>query len=296
MFTQNALSGQIYKFKDENGNWTFSDKKPTSELELEIIERRPAMVKNRKPKIYLSEGSNKHTISAINPYHAPIEVEIKIISEKSEEITFRKVMPPSSKISLYDSKDVVDRFLYSWVLGSPQTTESSYIYHLPISSLQEHRISQSFNGNFSHHKPSNKYAVDIAMPIGTYISAARGGTVIWVKDDYHMGGAKKYFLDKANYVSVLHSDGSYATYAHILQETAMVKPGDKVKAGDILARSGSSGFSTGPHLHFVIRKNIGFSAVSVPFKFLNEDGESFVPQKGMMVFNHMAPIQEIETL
>jgi len=121
------------------------------------------------------------------------------------------------------------------------------------------------------------------MRFGTEISAAREGTVIWVKDDYHLGGKKAYFMDKANFVKVLHQDGTYAVYAHILQGSSFVKPGDRVKAGDKLARSGSSGYSTGPHLHFVIQKNIGMKTVSIPFKFFGANGHSFTPQKGMNV-------------
>jgi murein DD-endopeptidase MepM/ murein hydrolase activator NlpD len=107
--------------------------------------------------------------------------------------------------------------------------------------------------------------------------------VIWTKDDYHMGGGGKYFLDKANYIKVLHDDGTYAVYAHILMGSAVVQPGDKVKAGDILARAGSSGYSTGPHLHFVVRKNIGLKTLSIPFKFVDQNGLPFEPRKGMMI-------------
>ncbi|MBU2713367.1 hypothetical protein [Zooshikella harenae] len=64
--------------------------------------------------------------------------------------------------------------------------------------------------------------VDIGMKVGTYIAAARPGTVVSVKKDYHMRGTSNYFLDKANYVMVMHDDGTYATYAHILLGTAMV--------------------------------------------------------------------------
>ena len=98
-----------------------------------------------------------------------------------------------------------------------------------------------------------------------------------------MGGKDKYFLDKANYVKVLHEDGTYAIYAHILRATAAVKPGDSVQVGDVLARSGSSGYSTGPHLHFVIRKNVGLKTVSIPFKFISDAGTAYTPKRGMVI-------------
>ena len=98
-----------------------------------------------------------------------------------------------------------------------------------------------------------------------------------------MGGRKKYFLDKANYVKILHEDGTYAVYAHILQGTAMVKPGENVQLGQRLARSGSSGYSTGPHLHFVIQKNVGLKTHSIPFVFKDAEGKTFTPKRAMVI-------------
>jgi len=79
-------------------------------------------------------------------------------------------------------------------------------------------------------------------------------------------------------------------YAHILIGSARVKPGDRVAVGDVLARSGSSGYSTGPHLHFVIRKNSGLQTVSIPFSFRDADGAPFTPREGMKL-RGIAPSQ-----
>ncbi|MCV6624829.1 MAG: M23 family metallopeptidase, partial [Cellvibrionaceae bacterium] len=141
-------------------------------------------------------------------------------------------------------------------------------------------ISQGFFGQFSHLDPGNRHAVDIAMPMGTNIVAARPGTVAIAKDDYPMSGVRRFFLDKANHITVLHQDGSYAVYAHILQGSAKVKPGDKVVSGQALARSGSSGYSTGPHLHFVVQHNAGGGTASVPFQFKSPKGGHFTPRQG----------------
>ncbi|MCO1335136.1 M23 family metallopeptidase, partial [Microbulbifer sp. OS29] len=181
--------------------------------------------------------------------------------------------------SLWESR----KYRYWWVLGDPNAAEKPHIYHAPLASQQAFKITQSFNGKFSHTAQPNQYAIDIAMPVGTYIGAARAGTVIWVKDDYHMGGKNKYFLDKANYIKVLHDDGTYAGYYHILIGSALVKPGDHVEIGDRLAMSGSSGYSTGPHLHFAIFKNKRFSRKSIPFLLYNSDGVSFTPEAGMYI-------------
>jgi murein DD-endopeptidase MepM/ murein hydrolase activator NlpD len=107
--------------------------------------------------------------------------------------------------------------------------------------------------------------------------------VIYTKDDYIFSGQSTYFLDKANKVEVLHDDGTYAVYAHLLQSTIGVTIGDSVAVGAELGKSGSSGFSTGPHLHFVIRRNIGFKTVSVPFRFSDNNATPFTPTTGYYI-------------
>jgi murein DD-endopeptidase MepM/ murein hydrolase activator NlpD len=55
--------------------------------------------------------------------------------------------------------------------------------------------------------------------------------------------------------------------------------GESVEAGQLLARTGNTGFSTGPHLHFVIRYNSGRGAYSVPFKFITPEGKAVIPKE-----------------
>jgi murein DD-endopeptidase MepM/ murein hydrolase activator NlpD len=115
-------------------------------------------------------------------------------------------------------------------------------------------------------------------PIGTPLLAARAGTVMDVEEDFNIGGTDKdRFAERANRVLILHDDGTMAVYAHIDLASVTVRPGLHVRAGRQIARSGNTGFSSGPHLHFAVQQNIGMEVVSLPFKFARKESEPLVP-------------------
>jgi murein DD-endopeptidase MepM/ murein hydrolase activator NlpD len=283
-----AFGQEIYKYQDPSGKWVFTDKRPaaTQEAESLVLEERKATP--HKPRVFTQTRDDWHYLIADNPLHAPVE--IRVLSDAFAGGALSRVLPAAGQEVLHKSQAAIAPVRYGWQLGDPAAREVDYLYNPPTPFNRLHRVSQSFNGRFSHTDIANRFAVDIAMPVGSDIHAAREGTVIWTKDDYHMSGRTQYFLDKANYIKVLHADGTYAVYAHILIGSARVKPGDRVAVGDVLARSGSSGYSTGPHLHFVIRKNNGLQTVSIPFSFRDADGAPFTPREGMKL-RGIAPSQ-----
>jgi murein DD-endopeptidase MepM/ murein hydrolase activator NlpD len=85
--------------------------------------------------------------------------------------------------------------------------------------------------------------VDIAVPVGTPVRAAGGGTVALagVNDDYGM------------FVLVRHPDGYESMYGHASR--LLVRDGEDVAAGQVIALSGNTGRSTAPHLHFEVRRD-----------------------------------------
>ena len=89
-----------------------------------------------------------------------------------------------------------------------------------------------------------------------------------------------FFYDKANHVVILHDDGSYATYAHLLIGKIEVEVGDRVETGDVIGYSGNTGFSTGPHLHFVVQHNNNGEIRSLPFTLIQSDGTQIKPERG----------------
>jgi murein DD-endopeptidase MepM/ murein hydrolase activator NlpD len=85
--------------------------------------------------------------------------------------------------------------------------------------------------------------IDIAVPSGTSIIAANSGKVIF--SGYNGGYGNTVIIDHGGKISTL--------YAH--NSKLLVKVGDEVEKGKVITKSGSTGLSTGPHLHFEVREN-----------------------------------------
>jgi murein DD-endopeptidase MepM/ murein hydrolase activator NlpD len=266
-----ALSADVYKYQNEQGKWVFTDKGPTAAAETETLSYDNGVAERIEPKTYITADNN---LKVVNPLYIPIEVKF---NDKHGELLHQSTVAANSAITIDSGGEDSSKHRYSWLKGDPKATHTYTHYQTPFKSTFRRKITQAFNGKFSHYSPSSLHAVDIRLPVGTPISAARAGIVIYTKDDYAFSGKSKYFLDKANSVEVLHDDGTYAVYAHLLQGTVKVNIGDTVGAGTELGKSGSSGFSTGPHLHFVILKNVDFKTVSVPFKFSDNNGQLYTP-------------------
>jgi len=151
---------------------------------------------------------------------------------------------------------------------------------LPLAEGVEVTIGQTFHGGFSHSDAS-RYAVDLPMPEGTLVAAVRDGVVIRTKEDSDTGCGDSTCAGDGNHVDIDHGDGTWATYYHLRQDGALVEPGDVVCAGEAIGRSGNTGWSTGPHLHFAIKDGLG---LSLPLRFLEllpqSDG---VPSTGVEV-------------
>lgn len=100
--------------------------------------------------------------------------------------------------------------------------------------------------------------VDFAFPMGTPIGAAQDGKI-----------DQSYFNSSyGNMIREKFNNGKYAIYAH--QSKRVAKVGDKVKVGDLLGYSGSTGHSTGPHLHFEVRNSTRYGDDTDPLKFVTQ--------------------------
>ena len=277
-----ALAAETYKYKDKENNWVFSDKKPPGNVEHEEVEVKTFEVALPNPTFKIQKAGQKNVLKVKNPIHAPMEV--KVWWPDNRHATIKAVVPANREVVLLSKTGALSNYQFTWRIGSPDAEPTKYLYQVPIGSEQPHIISQGFLGRYSHFVPSAEYAIDIIADVGTPVVAARPGTVVWFKDDYHISGTQAYFMDKANYVTLLHDDGTYATYAHTLLGSVAVELGQRVEQGELIAKSGNSGFSTGPHLHFVVQRNMGLSTASVAFQIADQNGKPVIPRTGMKLY------------
>ena len=129
--------------------------------------------------------------------------------------------------------------------------DRSFVYELPYEKGKSIEVIQGENGRFSHTGTS-QFAIDLRMPEGTPVLAMRSGHVLRKEDRYSQGGPSESLLSQANLVLIRHEDGSVAEYVHLQQGSSPLKVGDPVQAGQPIGKSGSTGFSSEPHLHVMV--------------------------------------------
>jgi len=181
------------------------------------------------------------------------------------------------------------RTQYTWTLGDFNAAQSPDAwYRLPFRDGATFRIGQSPGGPITTHtSPDSQFAVDIPMPEGTPVLAAREGTVIYTEANQVYGAQVPDMMGKANEVRIQHIDGTFAVYAHLSHGGVYVYPGQRVVAGQQIGLAGSTGYSSGPHLHFAVqtvRKNYDkIETVSVPFRFyVGNPPVAFAPQFNLL--------------
>ena len=126
-------------------------------------------------------------------------------------------------------------------------------------------------------------AVDINMPEGTPVLAARDGVVMTVDNDFFGNGLDMaQYGDRANNIRIVHADGAMSVYAHLQLESARVQVGQHVKAGQVIALSGDTGYASGPHLHFCVQMNRTCSSSRCRSSSPMSSG-AFTPQQGQML-------------
>ena len=173
------------------------------------------------------------------------------------------------------------RYSYDWTVGRLDAVhDDDYVYRLPYAADAAWRVLQGVESRFSH-TDLEAWAVDFDMPEGAAVHAAREGTVVRVVQEHDRAcwqdGCGRY----ANFVVVLHDDGTTGEYYHLRHEGAAVAEGERVARGQLIGWSGHTGKSTMPHLHFAVYLARSWGRTqSVPVRFATDRGIVERPRQG----------------
>jgi len=189
----------MYKYQDENGEWIFTDRQPPEQQSAEILEL-PTGQKAPSVTVTTSLFERQISFNAHNDYDVPVEVVLALDELHNLELpgpdqSMRWVIGAKSDLVLLQlgaidnnaAPEAIFRFL--WLPGDPEAVhDANYLYRAPFAVAMDYQITQAFPVGITHLTPDSYYAVDIAMPIGTAIYAARAGTVFEVASTNFRGG------------------------------------------------------------------------------------------------------------
>ena len=274
-----AHADKVYKWVDRNGVAHYGDRPPdataaSKAAKVEVIPVRAepgAMVRLR-----VERDGGHYLAWADNALYGPIEVMLQF--GRSENIAGEPALPARATVPAL-GKVLVSRLAMidpgrggqfelalEGIPGDPSARPQDVEYLVPLQQANM-RIDQGYGGSFSHADAQHRYALDFAAKEGTPVVAARRGVVMQVESDFDKASLNREKAGgRANFVRILHDDGTMALYAHLRLDGVMVREGQRVRAGQLIGHSGNTGYTTGPHLHFAVQVNRGMKLESIPFR------------------------------
>ncbi len=278
-----AQAAKVYRWQDANGVVRYADQPPSGRVAPAAVKVIPVRAEPEAiARLRIANAEDSYQAWAENTLAGPVEVRLSFsrsVNARGEpELPARATVPAGgsalvARIRGIDPTRSGDFELrMDAVPGPPGVRPRDVEYTFPLLT-HDLRVEQGFGGSYSHNDEQNRYAVDFAAPIGTDVVAARDGVVMQVESDFDRAGLNlEKYGERANFVRILHDDGTMALYAHLREGGVMVRMGQRVRTGQLIGRSGNTGFTSGPHLHFAVQANQGMQLVSVPFRMFSPHG------------------------
>lgn len=284
----------LYKYQDDAGTWVYTDRVPPAEAAAESRSL-PGITDAGGVTVSRRIDNGRLLLTAENGTRVPVQFSLEI------DALHNVALPPpeAPREWVIDAQDSIEilaleaptgiaapgvDYRYRWFPGDPAAEhEPDAPYRAPYAVASGHPVSQAWPDTITHTTRESQYAIDIAMPAGTDIHAARDGLVVEVESREFRSGLDAA-LGTANRVRILHDDGTFAIYAHLNRSSVRVRAGERVERGQYIADSGNTGYSSGPHLHFAVMRNAGFEMQSVPVQFAGRDGVAVTARTGEQLY------------
>ena len=212
---------------------TLQDETEAKQASVEkLLAAKQTELRNYETKIASAEGQ-------ISEYAKSIEAQENQI--KSIEAEIKREEEEARKKAEEEKKKAAAANKAAQTYKTVSRGDISFTWPCPASG----RITSGFGSRKSPTKgaSSNHQGIDISAPTGTSIVAAAAGEVV----------IATYSSSAGNYVMISHGGGVYTVYMHA--SSLLVSQGQSVKKGQTIAKVGSTGYSTGSHLHFGVRVN-----------------------------------------
>ena len=274
-------AAKIYRWTDGNGVTHYGDRAPDaprSQVKVIPVQGEPGAI----ARLRIENDGSRYLAWADNSLAGPIEVMLRF--SRSNNIAGDPDLPARATVAARGSALVAVlsaadpsrggdfELRMDSLPGDPSARPRAVTYVLPLRQSTP-RIDQGYGGSFSHTDAQNRYAVDFAAEIGTPVLAARDGTVMQVESDFEKAGLNlEKYGGRANFIRILHDDGTMTLYAHLKADGVLARTGQRVRAGQQIGLSGNTGFTTGPHLHFAVQVNRGMRLESLPFQMTGPGG------------------------
>jgi hypothetical protein len=278
-----ARGGSVYRWVGADGQAHYGDRGPANAVK--VATQSDGVDPGSLANLEIVRDGNASDVFVRNDLAGPLEVQVGLTESvnvyPNPELPLTRLIPGGQRVLVSRIEPGAgDAARYSLSMsaipGDPHSIPEDVVYSMPVPEASGWQLGQGFHGGFSHSDEQNRFAVDLVVPVGTPVLAARGGLVMQVESGFDAAGVNRQrYATRANLVRILHDDGSMAVYAHLKENGVYVQVGDRVGIGQQIALSGNTGYSTGPHLHFCLQVNRGMRLVSIPFRMVGDSG--FLP-------------------
>lgn len=227
--------------------------------------------------VYFETTADGYTVFADNNEVCPVAIRldltlVNLSSEKGDHALI--VVPSEAKQFQINTLSILSKLqghqfshTVTSYFGDPHVEEYDVVfeYALPFKKGESYKMLQAT-------EDGKEFAIDFAMPLGTEITAVRGGTVVEVVAENNKGCAEADCGAFENYVLVYHKDGTFAAYSGLKNDGALVRKGDHLSPGDLVGYSGETGRTTVPKLHLEIFLPNGATRKVLKANFILGDG------------------------